>query len=201
MDFFIKLLILIKLSIFVTNHCVFTAIVDRYYNKRLNSLQDFQFNRGFNKYYKSDKCEIKIVTNGVCSVNNHLVKPRILVNHPFSDHSFREVPGIIFGFTKMSFVNDFIVYFKPRNEERVRNMMSIKIEQDKANNLVDQFLVKFKEHFGPEIDPMIIKEFGKFKLKKIGESKTELNMLLHFIGSFVILQIYMKFAFFIPVFP
>ena len=82
--------ILIQLSIFVTNHCFVAPIRGSYHNKGLNSVYDFDINHGFDKYDKSDNCEIRIVTSGVCSVNNHLVKPTITFKHT---SKFNQIPG------------------------------------------------------------------------------------------------------------
>ncbi|CAG2173055.1 unnamed protein product, partial [Oppiella nova] len=42
------------------------------------------------------------------------------------------------------------------------------IGQQKANTFVDQFLIHFRDMYGPQLDPMSIPNFGDFKLDNMG---------------------------------
>ncbi|CAG2105712.1 unnamed protein product [Medioppia subpectinata] len=50
-------------------------------------------------------------------------------------------------------------------------MDTFSINAEKANTLVDQFLVNFKDMFGPQIDPTTIAQFGQFKLRNMGNAR------------------------------
>ena len=64
---------------------VMTAIDE----KRLKS-SDHKWNKEIYDHNKSGKCEIRVVTSGVCSVNNHLIKPKIVFKHA---STLNQVPG------------------------------------------------------------------------------------------------------------
>ena len=83
-DLNVLIIFLYLLSILRSNSVVMTAIIDSPYNKRFNTIDS-----KFTEFYdKSGKCEIKIVTTGLCSVNHHLVKPRIVMTHSMPQKPF-----------------------------------------------------------------------------------------------------------------
>ena len=61
-------------------------------------------------------------------------------------------------------------------DQRFRNMdnsmNSVRIGENKANQIVDEFLLKYKEQYRRQIDPLMIKDFGKFDLQDLGMSST-----------------------------
>ena len=54
-------------------------------------------------------------------------------------------------------------------EERFRNKDSILIEEQKANEIVDQFISQVKSNYGRQLDPLLIKDFAIFKLNNLGQ--------------------------------
>ncbi len=58
-----------------------TAIMDKeYYENDLNSVYE-KFSGSVVKLGTSDSCEIRIVKNGICSVNKQLIKHKIVIKH------------------------------------------------------------------------------------------------------------------------
>ncbi|XP_054158423.1 serine/threonine-protein kinase PLK4-like [Oppia nitens] len=103
-------------------------------------------------YSTDGKCEIKIITDGTCTINNQLVQPKIIVKHS----------------TKLK---DYYPVYKLNertNNNRMRNMQPFSIGEDRANQLVDQFIKQFKRQFMGQIDPLVVKSFGTFMLKDMG---------------------------------
>ena len=73
---------------------------------------------------------------------------------------------------------------------RFRDTKNFVISEQKANSLVDQFLIQFKEHFGSEIDPMVIPELGNFTLDDVGMlNKSCVDFLIVFILIFLYFQV------------
>ncbi len=50
----------------------------------------------------------------------------------------------------------------------MRNMSPYNIQEKKANNLIDEFLMRFKNDFGNKIDPLILSDMGTFKFEGWG---------------------------------
>lgn len=121
-----------------------------------------------------DKCEIKIITHGVCSVNSQIIKPQIYVKNLYYNKK-RSCEQFLNGLIiiQLEIILIFLILIidnkKLINNDRLRNMKHFNIGEAKANNLVDQFLIYFKDHFGAKIDPLILPEMGMFRFKEWGK--------------------------------
>ncbi len=62
-----------------------TSIVDTFKKYSQNYINSVNKDNDKNSYNLKNKCEIRIITNGICSLNNQIVKPQIVFQYSSSD--------------------------------------------------------------------------------------------------------------------
>src|SRR6185437_6530492 len=99
--------LIIIFVVYLINNCnnnVMTALMESRYYKKLNNIYNKHFDDNYYKKFKPfpfnvpvnqpchncnvkpsvddhGKCEIKIVTSGTCTVNKHVIQPKVVVQH------------------------------------------------------------------------------------------------------------------------
>jgi len=122
----------------------------------------------------SDKCEIKITTRGVCTVNSEIIRPKIVVKYmKESVQNTGKVSHYKNMYLERFKKNDNILILDDIESKRFNNHKSL--DEQKGNDLVDQFLAHFKLDFGDKIDPILIEKMGEFQFENWG------NILKRFI--------------------
>jgi hypothetical protein len=75
------ILIILKLFFVISD----TSIVDTFKKYSQNYINSVNKDVDKNSYNFKNKCEIRITTNGICSLNNQIIKPQIIVQYSSSD--------------------------------------------------------------------------------------------------------------------
>jgi len=74
-------LIILKLFFVISD----TSIVHTFKKYSQNYINSVNKDIDKNSYNFKNRCEIRIITNGICSLNSQIVKPQIIVQYSSSD--------------------------------------------------------------------------------------------------------------------